>query len=64
MPLPHWTAHLPVGTVVRHDGDNYKKTADSKREPFPWTTEYGAEYGDERIAQLLDEGGQIVEEPS
>lgn len=63
MPKPHRTALMPIGTVIAHDGDHYRKTHDSRREPFPWTTEYGGEYGDERIAHLLDDGAQIVEAP-
>ncbi|MER7331743.1 MULTISPECIES: hypothetical protein [unclassified Micromonospora] len=63
MPRPHRTALMPVGTVIECDGDRYRKTHESRREPFPWTTETGCEFGDERMAHLLDEGAQIVEEP-
>ncbi|MEU0078479.1 hypothetical protein ABZY58_11335 [Micromonospora tulbaghiae] len=61
MPRPHRTALMPVGTVIEEpDGTRYRKTHKSSREPFPWTTEEGAEYGDERMAHLLDEGAQII----
>lgn len=60
---PYRTALMPVGTVIEHDGTTYKKTAESRRDPFPWTTELGSEFGDERIAHLLDDGGRLVEMP-
>ncbi|TDC34238.1 hypothetical protein E1211_17990 [Micromonospora sp. 15K316] len=63
MPKPHRTALMIVGTVIEHDGITYRKTAESRRDPFPWTTEQGAEYGDERMAHLLDDGGRVVEMP-
>ncbi|MER7166773.1 hypothetical protein ABT336_12015 [Micromonospora sp. NPDC000207] len=64
MPKPYRTAFMPVGTVIEDlDGTRYRKTHESRRDPFPWTTELGDEYGDERIAQLLDEGAQVVDEP-
>jgi hypothetical protein len=57
---------MPVGTVIEHDGTRYRKADTSSRDPFPWITEdgHGSEYGDERMAHLLDDGGQVVEEPS
>lgn len=63
MPRPYATALMPVGTVIEHDGETYKKTHESRHEPFPWTTENGCEFGDERMRDLLDDGGQVVEEP-
>lgn len=64
MPKPYPTALMPVGTVIEEpDGTTYKKTAESRREPFPWTTVNGCEYGDERMAELIARGAQVVEEP-
>lgn len=55
---------MPVGTVIEEpDGTTYKKTVESRSDPFPWTTVEGAEFGDERMAHLLDDGAQVVEEP-
>ncbi len=64
MPRPHRTALMPVGTVIEEpDGTRYRKTTESRRDPFPWTDNYlGSEWSDERMAHLLDEGAQIVEE--
>ncbi len=61
MPRPHRTALMPVGTVIEEpDGTRYKKTTESRIDPFPWTTVGGAEHGDERMAHLLDDGAQVV----
>ncbi|MEV0214335.1 hypothetical protein [Micromonospora sp. NPDC050695] len=65
MPRPHRTALMRVGTVIEeHDGTTYKKTVESRRDPFPWVAGDGGEYGDERMAHLLDDGAQVVEEHS
>lgn len=64
MPRPHRTALMAVGTVIEDaHGVCYRKGTESRHDPFPWTTEYGTPYGDERMAHLLDEGAQVVEEP-
>ncbi|WP_328344712.1 hypothetical protein [Micromonospora sp. NBC_00421] len=64
MPCPHRTALMAVGTVIEDtNGTHYRKATESRRDPFPWTTEQGSEYGDERMAHLLDDGAQVVEEP-
>jgi len=64
---PYRTALMPVGTVIEHDGDRYYKTRESRHEPFPWTDEFGgefgADYGDERLSHLLDDGGRVVFNP-
>ena len=61
MPRPHRTALMPVGTIIEEaDGTRYTKTAESRREPFPWTAVVG-EFGDERMVHLLDDGAQVVE---
>jgi hypothetical protein len=52
---------MPVGTIIEEaDGTRYTKTAESRREPFPWTAVVG-EFGDERMVHLLDDGAQVVE---
>lgn len=61
---PYRTALMPVGTVIEHDGDRYRKTDESRYEPLPWTTSYGGEHSDERMVHLLNDGGQVIEEPS
>jgi hypothetical protein len=64
MPRPHRTALMPVGTVIEEpDGTRYTKTTESRRDPFPWTSVDGGEFGDERMAHLLDDGAQVVDEP-
>lgn len=64
MPRPHRTALMPVGTVIEHDGDTYTKTQRSSRNPFPWTDDFGGEWGDEKMAELIAEGAQVDEEPA
>ncbi|RKR92721.1 hypothetical protein BDK92_7199 [Micromonospora pisi] len=61
MPRPYWTAALPVGSVIEHDGMTVKKTHDSDREPFPWTSENGTEYDDEWAANAVADGGVLTE---
>ena len=61
MPNPHPTALMITGTVVEDvDGTHYRKTLDSGRDPFPWTTEDGCTFGDERIANLIADGAQVI----
>lgn len=61
MPRPHPTSLMPVGTVIDYDGDTWKKTHDSRRESFPWTSETGGEYGDEWMAEMVARGAQVKE---
>ncbi|MFG2046087.1 hypothetical protein ACGFIW_01485 [Micromonospora sp. NPDC048935] len=63
MSKPYATSLMPVGTVIEEpDGTTYKKIIDSRRDSFPWVTADGGEYGDERMAHLLDDGAELVEE--
>lgn len=61
MAKPYSTAALPVGTLIEYDGMRVKKTHESRREPFPWTTEDGVEFGDEWAANALADGGNLTE---
>jgi hypothetical protein len=61
MPRPYPTARMPIGTVIEHDGMTVKKTHNSAREPFPWTTADGAEFGDEWAARAIADGATVTQ---
>lgn len=71
---PHQTALMPVGTVVEEaDGSRWRKTHRSATEPWPWTSQEpandqaftgaGVQVTDERIAHLIADGAQVIEQP-
>jgi hypothetical protein len=62
VPRPYPATHyMPIDTVIDHDDMTVTKAHDSAREPFPWTTADGAEFGDEWAARAIADGATVTE---